>query len=145
MSEITVCIENRAQSLHSFIPSPHSVETAADCGVHNGRQRIKAESLAEFAQSFFEAAARGKKVQPIVEVYGSETRSSSDGAIEGVAGSGPIPIPARLRDGESAKADDGVWLQPQCGSQGRSDGGHCFRGRFEPVPVKPHVGLGDSD
>ena len=47
MSELRVCVKGCAQSLRSLIPSPHSVKTATDRSVHNGRQRIKAESLAE--------------------------------------------------------------------------------------------------
>ena len=117
MSKLRVCVKSRAQSLRSLIPSPHSVETSADRGVHDRRQRIKAESLAELAQSFFEAAARGKEVQPVVKVYGCEAGSGCYSAIEGVAGGGPVPIPARLRDSESAKAGDGVRLQSQCRGQ----------------------------
>jgi hypothetical protein len=67
----------------------------------------------KLAQRVFEVAARGEEVQSVVEMNRSQAGSGGYGSIESVAGSGPIPIPARLRDSQIAQTGDGVGLQPQ--------------------------------
>jgi len=57
-------VEGPAQRLRSLIPSPHSVETAADCGC-TMELEVKAESLMKLAQRVFEVAARGEEVQSV--------------------------------------------------------------------------------